>query len=165
MTKAALIADLNREYEQWEALLADVGEARMEQPGVVGQWSMKDVVAHLTGWRQQTVDRLQAALRGEADAPTPWPAHLQSDDEINAWIEEQSRDRPLEAVLDESRQVYQDLIAAIEALPEAELLDPQRFAWMGGEPLSAAAIFGHFHEEHEPDLRAWLAQQGGAKTG
>jgi hypothetical protein len=26
------------------------------------------------------------------------------------------------------------------------------------EPMSAAAFFGHFHEEHEPDMRAWLGK-------
>ena len=59
----------------------------------------------------------------------------------------------------ESREVFNELVAAIDAFLEAELLDPQRFAWMEGNPLSAAALFGHFHEEHEPDLREGLAQQ------
>ena len=159
MTKAALVADLNREYGQWEALLAEIGDARMEQPGVAGPWSVKDIVAHLTGWRRRTVGRFQAALRGETDAPPPWPAQLQSDDAINAWIDAQHRDRSLQEVLDDSRQTFLALVAAIETFPEAELLDPARFLWMEGEPLSGAALFGHFHDEHEPDLRAWLSRQ------
>jgi hypothetical protein len=64
----------------------------MEQPGVAGPWSIKDIVAHLTGWRWRTVGRLQAALRGEPEPEPPWPAHLQTDDEINAWIYETNRD-------------------------------------------------------------------------
>ena len=47
---------------------------------------------------------------------------------------------------------------------KTELLDPQRFAWMEGQPLTAAALFAHFHEEHEPDMRAWLAQQATSRT-
>jgi hypothetical protein len=27
-----------------------------------------------------------------------------------------------------------------------------------GEPMSGAAFFGHFHEEHEPDMWAWLGK-------
>jgi hypothetical protein len=30
--------------------------------------------------------------------------------------------------------------------------------WLGGQPLSAGEFFAHFHEEHEPDMRAWLAR-------
>jgi len=41
MTKSALLADLHREQEQWEALLAQIGETRMDQPGVAGEWSTK----------------------------------------------------------------------------------------------------------------------------
>jgi hypothetical protein len=80
MTKAALIAELNQEQGQWEELLAAIalrasstnGEARMGQPGVAGPWSIKDIVAHLTGWRRRTVGRLQAALRAEPDPEPPW---------------------------------------------------------------------------------------------
>ncbi len=164
MTKAALIAELNREHKQWEELLAAIGEARMEQPGVAGPWSTKDIVAHLTGWRRRTVGRLQATLRGEPEPPPPWPAQLQTDDAINAWIYETNRDRSLPEVLDDSRQVFQQLVAAIEAFPEAALFGPQRFPWMEGQPLSGAVFFAHFHEEHEPDMRAWLARQGSSDS-
>jgi hypothetical protein len=159
MGNATLIADLQREHEQWKALLAEVGEARMDQPGVAGPWSVKDIVAHLAGWRRRTVGRFQAALRGEADPPPPWPAHLKTDDEINAWIYEQSRERSARQVLDDSEQLFQELVAAMEGIPEAELQDPGRFPWLEDQPLTAYQLFAHFHEEHEPDIRAWLARQ------
>jgi hypothetical protein len=159
MTKSALLADLHREQAQWEALLAQIGEARMDQAGVADEWSIKDIVAHLTGWRRRTVARLQAAQRGEADPSPPWPAQLQTDDEINAWLYETNRERSVREVLADSRQAFEQLVAAIEAFDEAELLDPHRFPWWGGQLLSAAALFGHFHEEHESDMRAWLAGQ------
>src|SRR5215831_13108863 len=98
MTKTELLAGLHSEQEQWEALLAQIGEARMDQPGVAGEWSIKDIVAHLTGWRRRTVARLQAAQRGEAAPPPPWPAHLRTVDEVNAWIYEQNRGRSVREV-------------------------------------------------------------------
>ncbi len=156
MSKAHLLNDLNREYAQWEQLLSDIGEAHMTQPDVAGGWSIKDIVAHLTGWRRRSVARFQAALRHESSFQTPWPPELQGDDEINAWIYEANRDRPLADVLQEDRAVFQQLVDTLSAFPEAELLDPRRFGWMEGEPPTGAAFFAHFHEEHEPDMRAWL---------
>ncbi len=158
MSKAQLLDDLQKENAYWEALLAEVGEARMTEPGVAGNWSIKDVVAHLTGWRRRTVARLQAPARGESEPAPPWPAVLQTDDEINAWIYEENRDRPLPDVLRDSGEAFQALVEAIQALPEADVIDPNRFYWMGGQPLSAAALFSHFHEEHEPGIRAWLQE-------
>ena len=155
-SKAQLLADLQAEQAGWEALLRDIGEERMTQPGVAGEWSIKDIVAHLTAWRRRTVGRLQAALRHEPTPPPPWPSHLQNDDEINAWFYATDRDRPLADVLGESRDVFAQLADTLAAFPEAELLDPTRFPWLEGEPLTGAAFFGHFHEEHEADMRAWL---------
>lgn len=155
-SKAQLLDDLRDENARWEALLQDIGEEHMTQPGVAADWSIKDIVAHLTGWRRRTVARFQAALRNEPAPPPPWPPHLQTDDEINAWIYEANRDLPLADVLRESRDVFQQLVEALDAFPEADLLDPANFPGLEGEPLSGAVFFAHFHEEHEPDMQAWL---------
>jgi hypothetical protein len=157
-SKAQFLDDLKDEQAHWEALLDEIGEAHMTEPGVAGDWSIKDIVAHLTGWRIRSVARFQAALRHEPTPATPWPAHLQTDDEINAWIYATNKDRPLSDVLEESRAVFQQLFDTLSAFPEADLLDPKRFDWLEGEPLSGAAFFGHFHDEHESDMRAWLGK-------
>lgn len=155
-SKAQLLDDLRDEQTCWEALLHDIGEDHMTQPGVAADWSIKDIVAHLTGWRRRTVARFQAALRNEPAPPPPWPPELQTDDQINSWIYVANRARPLADVLRDSRDVFGQLVAALDAFPEADLLAPGRFPGLEGEPLSGAIFFDHFHEEHEPDMRAWL---------
>ncbi len=72
---------------------------------------------------------------------------------------EANKDRSVQEVLDDSRRVFQQLVAAIDALPETDLNDPNRFPWLEGQSLTSVDFFSHFHEEHEPDLRAWLSQQ------
>jgi hypothetical protein len=157
--KAELLNGLREEYRNWQALLDDIGVERMDQPGVTGEWSVKDIVAHLTGWRRRTVARLQAAQRGEPEPPPPWSAHLQTDDEINAWIYESNHARPLREILDDSHQVFQQLLTAVDGLPDKVLRDPTlHLPWLQGQPFNAAELFSHFHEEHEPDMRAWLAR-------
>jgi hypothetical protein len=159
MNKSEFLAGLREEYQQWEALLDQIGEARMNQPGVAADWSIKDIVAHLTGWRRRTVARLQAAQRGEGEPPPYWPAHLQTDDEINAWMYESNHERSVREVLDDSHHIFQQLVAAIEGLPDAFLSDPARhLPWLEAQSIKPGDFFGHFHEEHEPDMRAWLAR-------
>src|SRR3954464_1379024 len=101
MQKSDLLNWLQEEQQKWQRLLDKVGPARMEQVGVTGPWSMKDVVAHLTGWNRHMLARIQAAQRGEAEPAPPWPAHLQTDDEVNGWIYESYRGRSPAEVLDE----------------------------------------------------------------
>ena len=159
MNKSAFLNGLREEYQQWEALLNQIGEERMDQSGVAADWSIKDIVAHLTGWRRRTVARLQAAQRGEGEPPPYWPAHLQTDDAINAWMYESNRGRSVRDVLDDSDHVFQQLVAAIEGLPDEFLSDPARhLPWLEAQSIKPSDFFGHFHEEHEQDMRAWLAR-------
>src|SRR5262245_5735176 len=78
MNKPELLNGVREEYRQWEALLNQIGEARMDQPGAVADWSIKDIIAHLTGWRRRTVARLQAAQRGEGEPPDRKSTRLNS---------------------------------------------------------------------------------------
>ena len=158
MRQADLLAELNAENEAWEGLLADIGEDRMEEPGVAGAWSIKDVVAHLAAWRRRTVGRIEAVANGRPEPAPSWPADLQQDDDINAWFHERDRDKSVREVLTESRAVFQQLVSAVAKLPEDALSDPARFPWMEGAPLTGAALFGHFHDEHEADMRAFLSR-------
>src|SRR5205807_7722531 len=153
ISKTQLLAELNNEIANWQALLDDIGEANMTHSEGAGGSSIKDIVAHLTGWRRRTVRRFQATLNHEPDFTPPWPSELQEVDKINAWIYESNRDRPLADVLSDSREVFQQLVDAIGAFSDDDVQNPQRFAWLEGVPLSGKLFFSHFHEEHEPDMR------------
>jgi hypothetical protein len=159
MRRAELLAQLNSEHDAFEGLLGQINADRMEEPGVAGAWSIKDIVAHLTAWRRRTVGRLEAAANGNPEPTPPWPADLHEDDEINAWFHARDRDKSVREVLSESRDVFKRLAAAIEKLPQDALDDPGRFPWMEGSSFSGAALFSHFHDEHEADMRAWLSGQ------
>lgn len=159
MTKDELLASIQDERGAWKALVARVGNGRMEEPGPMGAWTFKDLAAHLTGWRERTIRRLEAAGRSGPEPPPPWPVELTEDDPINDWIHRQHRDRPLHDVLAEADQSYARLAAAIAALPEEAVVTPGYFPWMEGRALVDGGLFGHFHEEHEPDVEAWLANR------
>lgn len=159
MNKTDLLDWLKEENRKWEAFLQEIDPDQMELPGVNGVWSIKDVIGHLTTWHRDLVALIRAFDRGEPDAPTPWPMELEDEDEINAWIYEYNRERPLETVLEETRQVIGELIAAIENLPEDVLIEPERrVIHVGGKRFAAGEFFDHFHNDHEADMRAWLAK-------
>jgi hypothetical protein len=165
MNKSELLNWLREEYRGWESLLEQIGPERMEQPGVNGNWAMKDIVAHLTGWNRRLVAHIGAAARREPEPPPPWPAHLQTDDEVNAWIYESYRGRSLREVLDESRQIFQQIFTVVENLPDnfrIEVVQHDRayyLVWLGEERYQPGEFFDHFHDDHEPDVRAWLARR------
>ena len=167
-SKDAMLAAIEEEHAAWRALVAEVGPERYERPGITELWTFKDLVAHLTGWRMRTVERLEAAALGEPEPPPPWPEELTTDDEINAWIYEQARDEPAASVLARADTSFTRLRDAVAALPIETLMDPKAFPWTEGGALGPSLIdrtaFDHLHDEHEPALRKWLTRGSRGKT-
>ena len=161
-SKAGLLATVREERENIARLVDKAGK-RLEQPGATGDWTLKDVLAHLTGWRWRSVARLEAALAGIDTYHTIWPRELEESDDyepINQWLYEQYRNTPADVVIRESNETFDRIEAAVSALSEDALFTPGRYGWLHGEALGPAIIGGvasHFHNEHEADLRAWLA--------
>jgi len=161
MKKSELMNWLQEQYQQWEILLDEIGPRRMDQPGVNGDWSMKDIVAHLTGWNRWLVARLQAVGRGEPEPHPPWPVDLKTEDEINAWIYESNRRRSVREALEETHQVHQQLLAVLERLSDEVRIEPAyHLVWVDDKRFPAGEFFDHFHDDHEPDVRAWLRREG-----
>lgn len=167
MSKAELLAKIDRAQQTWESIVNEAGPERLNEPGAAGDWTLKDVAGHLNAWRARTVNRLEAAARNEDPAPNPWPMDMSDENEedvdrINDWMYQQYRDRSAEDILGEAREQFRRMRAAVEAIPIDDLNAPGRYAWLGDHPISAviAGSGEHLYEEHEPALREWLAKRG-----
>lgn len=165
MNKPQLLEWLQQQNREWEALLSEIGPERMEIPGVNGDWSMKDLIGHLAGWQPRLTARLLAAQRGEPRPPDPWPVDPTDEDAVNAWIYESNRGRSAAEVLAGARLEIRALMAAIEGLPDDVRIETleERFhlVWLGDQRFHAGEFFDHFHDDHETDVRAWLARLSG----
>ena len=64
-SKARITLELQTERRRLENNLAAVAQADWLLPGVVGAWSIKDVLAHLAEWEAHMPVWLEAARRGE----------------------------------------------------------------------------------------------------
>jgi len=158
MTGARLAEILRDERAKWNALLDQVGLDRMDIPGVEGEWSVKQLVAHLTWYEQAVVEGAQQALNtGTFSRRRPDGVGL---DEMNALIAEESRARPASDVLAEADAVFAQLLTLIAACPNAILNDPRLLGLPDDMPpwmRVANNSYAHYRE-HEPALRAWLAR-------
>jgi hypothetical protein len=163
-SQVELQAILWRIRAELERLVAEAGPGRMGKPGVMGDWNLKDAIAHLTEWRWWSVARMEGAVTNAEPSP-PWSAGLTEEtdegtDRINAEFHEKNRDRPVVDVLADSRATLDRLEAATLALSEDELFDTQRFRWLEGYA-PADVIFGsaeHLFVDHVPGIEAFLAR-------
>ena len=164
MTAALLTGILRTERTKWNALLAQIGPDRMEEPGVEGTWSAKELVAHLTWYERAVVEGAQQAL-GTGRYTRPQTGLTGTGmDERNAYIAAESRPRSVSDVLAEADQVFSQLVAMIAACPQEVLNDPHRLGLPDDfVPWMAVANNSYAHyRQHEQAVRAWLDRRNRA---
>ncbi|MBO9308240.1 MAG: DinB family protein [Chloroflexi bacterium] len=157
--KQAVLEELRRARANLLAAIEGLSPNDMLRPGVVGFWSVKDVLAHLTVWESELVTALS-----RLDRPSLVPRIVQIDD-IDAFNAEQyqiNAPRPLQLVLEDFHGVHKHLLRAVEALDERTLTDTRKFRWLEGESLVyLIAECAYWHEdEHAEQIRQWRAEQG-----
>lgn len=165
-TREALLETLRGLEADINSVVAGVDEERFVRPGSFEALSLKDLIAHLTYWRVLTAERLEAGLAGR-EPVMPWPAPLDEDDDVDAvnlWIYNENLGKSSATIMAESADTFVRCAAAIAAMPQEGLFDLGYFAWAAEFRLAPAVISGtyyHFHEDHEPEIRAWLAASAG----
>lgn len=128
-TKAGLVAAAERERAKLDALLDELTPAQTAVAGVVGEWSVKDVLAHLCEWESMALGWYRAGLRGEVpELPAPGFTWRQTP-QLNRAIFERHRDMPLGDVLAWLRSSRREMLGVIASLSDDELFTPGRFAW------------------------------------
>lgn len=155
MVKSHFLDTLLAERAEWDRVLSQIDDARMTAPGVADEWSVKDVVAHVTWYEREMVGLLTTHVLAGSDL---WDRPT---DERNRMLFEQNRQRPLDDVLAEARQVFDQLVEAVRPLSDEDLVDPGRFRDMPADWVPWQILAGNTYEhyrDHLPALRAWLEE-------
>jgi hypothetical protein len=137
LNKTQLLDAAQNEYQKLEKYLSTLTPGQMITPPAPGEWSAKDILAHLYEWQQMFFRWYEAGLRGES--PTvPADGYKWSQlPALNQRIYETYRDAPLEEVLKLFRSSHRKTMDLVAALPEADLFTPGRWSWMNQNTLSA----------------------------
>jgi hypothetical protein len=129
--KDRLLADIEREHRLLAQTFTGLSAAALSTPGVVGEWSVKDLLAHLTAWEQMFLRWYRAGQRGETPA-VPAPGYTWRDlHALNDSLYRRSRRRQATAVLTDFALSYAQVLGAVTAMPEADVLAPARYPWLG----------------------------------
>jgi hypothetical protein len=156
LKRSELIERIRSTRHEFETLLAQLTPEQMTQAGVAGEWSIKDMLAHIAWYEGQ-----EAEFYAESDLEGS-PLWKVPQDPRNQILFEQSRDRPLEEVLGEFRAAHNRFLEVIEGLSDQDLRTPERFPGTSAEwpPWRKIAVHSCDHDrEHIDVIRAWLSEQ------
>ena len=155
-TKIELLNQIRKEHELLEETLSGLTNAQMLIPGVDGDWSVKDALAHISVWERCMIRWVGSLLRSKEPAiPLPWDV-----DRMNTETYALVKDKPLAEVLEEFRQSYRDSLALADSLSEEQLQTVYADTWpMGPLWTGVAANTNRHYKEHHTDIQKWLKIQ------
>jgi hypothetical protein len=117
---------------------------------VVDDWSVKDLLTHITSWEEQVVPDLRRLARGHV--PALMAFQPDRTDDWNCMIMMLRRNFPLEQVLEELERTRLELKAGLDALKD------QHFA-AGYVPVTISITAAH-DADHTSHIREWRSARG-----
>lgn len=162
ITKAELLADLSAGWEEWKSALAGLDEQRMSEPVGGGEWSVKDITAHLTAYNGWYVRSAEAGFKGEL--PAPDGTETMSLEERNQHYHAKTKDRSLAEVMEEADKTFHRLLELVAAHDEKFFTTPQKLKGLDRPVKVWEQLRSNVYEHQRKHARAvleWAAQEKG----
>lgn len=125
MNTGQLLDRLDRAWKEFEESYAGLSEAELLTPGVTGNWSVRDIIAHVTWWEEEALTHLPHILDG--GTPPRYSVKYGGINAFNALKTEEKRALSLRDVLREHDETHQRLIRYIRSAPEEQFTRETRF--------------------------------------
>jgi hypothetical protein len=148
---AKLLDKLEAAWSEFQESYAGLKDEQLLQPGVTGEWSVRDLIAHVTWWDEEALTHLPATLAGER-LPR-YSAMYGGIDAFNALMTERKRELSLEEVRARAEETHRRLVAYIQGLPPEQIVGEPRFRHR-----LRLDTFGHY-PLHTKQIREWRAAQ------
>lgn len=159
LSKADLLTAIRSERSMFDELVSSMGDTQMLAPVRDDGWTGKDVLAHITTWERRLLTWVQR-WRSTGDPARPEVGiKWQGIDKLNERDYLAARETPIAAVRRQAGGAYEDVLAVVETISEAELViqpegkDDPAWSWIIG-----ANTFEHY-KEHREEMEAWRAKQ------
>jgi uncharacterized protein (TIGR03083 family) len=147
-TKKQLLEAIDVERKALEKFLDGLSPAQLTQPGLVGEWSARDVLAHLIEWEQMVLNWYSAGVKGKVPITPAEGFNWAQLPALNQQIYEKHRDKSLAKIQKEFKSSFKKMLSTIERLSDEDLFSPGRYAWTKNNTLGAyfvSSTSSHYH--------------------
>jgi hypothetical protein len=150
-TKQDLLNEAALQFRAFHEAIHGLNEDHLTEPWL-GTWSIRDIIAHISGWHRELIPALERLALGQR----PMPEGVSYDD-VDAWnakFAAASRDIEVTEVLLELDRSHERFMHAAAKVPDERYV-PDKTAWKIVDLNSA-----HHYKEHGDEIRAWRASRG-----
>lgn len=176
--KIALLNSMEEGRREWEAVFARLDEKAMLEAGVEGAWSVKEILAHITGFEEYAgpllTDLYQPEMRaqeklddfyqqqldqhGAMHSGLPTSLDALDGDQTNLLFVFARQSHSVGQVREAERIAYQRLLDGTRALTETDLTDPSKGGGRTLLEILPNQSFAHYRM-HMPAIRLWLEER------
>ena len=143
MGRQQLLSPLQREWKPLIESFEGLPNRSLLQPGIVGRWSVRDLLCHITTWEEEFLKVLPLILAGQ---PLPRYGGI---DAFNDREQERKRGLSLDAVKRQLAATHERLLAAVAGLPQVDDTVEKRLR----RRLRLDTY--HHYQEHAAQIVAW----------
>lgn len=144
--------ELERHWAELRFVIESVPDEEIVQPGVIEEWSVKDIVGHIAFWADRGAATLRASNSGSLEGLI-WGEGETWVDDWNVRESQARRDRPYTEIRGEWLKSHEAARQALEAATDETLNTPFR-----GHTVADFYIgdtYTHY-KEHAEQINAWL---------
>lgn len=149
MSRQRLLRRLDRAWSEFTDSYGGLSDSKLLIPGVQGNWSVRDILAHVTTWEEEALTHLPLILRGAR--PPRYSTEYGGIDAFNALMTERKQGLSLAEVRRQLDAVHRRLLEYVLGVPEELFAGDTRFR----RRLRLDA-YGHY-PKHAKAIRAWRA--------
>ena len=135
----------------FQASYAGLSDSQLTEPGVAGDWSVKDIIAHVSWWEEEALWHLPSIIAGER--PPRYSTIYGGIDAFNAMMAEQKRDLSLSDVLRQQDDTHRRLVEFILSVSEDQFTRETRL-----RRRLRLDTYGHY-PIHTTSIREWRQQR------
>ena len=147
MANERILGRIDRAWTDFTGSYAGLPEAGLLEAGVTGAWSVRDIIAHVTWWEEESLRHLPLVREGRR--PPRYSVSYGGIDAFNALMTERRRPLSLAEVLRQQADVHARLIAYVREAPAELLATETRF-----RRRLRLDTYGHY-PKHAVAIRAW----------
>ena len=124
MDRQQLLSKLDTAWTALRESYAGLPDAQMTQAGVTGDWSVKDILAHVTTWAEEALKYLPLIVQG---GRPPLYKTFGGIDAFNEQMTEQKRGLSLAEVLRQGDETHRRIVDYLQSVPEEQFTRETRF--------------------------------------
>ncbi len=118
MNREQLLNKLNRAWSAMKDSYAGLPDSQLTKSDVVDNWSVKDILSHVTTWEEEALKYLPLIIEG--GRPPRYSVQYGGIDTFNAQKTEQKRSLALSEVLRQLDEIHGRLIEYIQSVHEEQ---------------------------------------------